>query len=64
MRASVSTCPICKKEARPRGENPCFPFCGARCKQIDLGAWVSEEYRLPAEESPDDDALFPKDPPK
>ena len=30
------------------------PFCSERCKTLDLGAWASEAYRLPAEEGPDD----------
>ena len=25
------------------------PFCSARCKNGDLGAWASEGFRLPAE---------------
>jgi endogenous inhibitor of DNA gyrase (YacG/DUF329 family) len=27
------------------------PFCSERCKLIDLGAWASEEYRIPEESS-------------
>ena len=37
-------CPICKKEVR-LGE-PDFPFCGERCRLIDLGNWASEKYRI------------------
>jgi hypothetical protein len=30
------------------------PFCSERCKTIDLGAWASESFRMPAsEDSPD-----------
>lgn len=36
------SCPICKKEATPG--DPEFPFCGERCRIIDLGAWASEKY--------------------
>ena len=25
------------------------PFCSERCKLLDFGAWVDEEYNLPAE---------------
>ena len=35
-------CPICKKEVAPDG--PYMPFCGERCKIIDLGNWASEKY--------------------
>lgn len=47
-------CPICKKPVRPRGENEAFPFCSARCKQVDLGKWLNEDYRVPAEEDDED----------
>ncbi|MBI1790710.1 MAG: DNA gyrase inhibitor YacG [Acidobacteria bacterium] len=39
------TCPICKKDVTPGGVD--FPFCGERCRLIDLGKWASEEYRIP-----------------
>lgn len=26
-----------------------MPFCSNRCKQIDLGMWLNESYRLPYE---------------
>lgn len=44
-------CPICKKAAAPRLENPTFPFCSQRCKTIDLGKWLNEDYRVPVEGS-------------
>ncbi|MFO1391030.1 MAG: DNA gyrase inhibitor YacG [Agitococcus sp.] len=31
--------------------NPNRPFCSERCKLIDLGAWASEEYKIPLAES-------------
>ena len=40
-------CPHCRRPAAPRAENPAFPFCCARCRTIDLGAWLSEDYRVP-----------------
>jgi len=43
-------CPICDGAVKPRAENASFPFCTPRCKMIDLGKWVNEEYRIPAEE--------------
>ncbi len=30
-------------------EWPQFPFCSPKCKLIDLGRWLGEEYRVPAE---------------
>ena len=34
---------------RPRAVNPDFPFCSHRCRMIDLGKWLGEEYRIPDE---------------
>jgi uncharacterized protein len=45
----MSKCPICDRPSPPRKDNPSFPFCGARCKMVDLGKWVNEEYRIPVE---------------
>jgi len=51
---SMSICPICGKEVTPRSANNlAFPFCTARCKSIDLGKWLNEEYRVP---TPPDEA--------
>ncbi len=40
------TCPVCKNITTWE-ENPFRPFCSERCKLIDLGAWASDEYRIP-----------------
>ncbi|HEX2229800.1 MAG TPA: DNA gyrase inhibitor YacG [Candidatus Binatia bacterium] len=50
-------CPRCRAEATWEG-NPHRPFCSERCQLIDLGAWTTERYRIPAHESeidPDDE---------
>ncbi len=44
-------CPVCKTRTTWE-ENPWKPFCSERCKLIDLGKWVMEEYRI--EEANDD----------
>ena len=47
-------CPTCKKETDLTG-NPYRPFCSDRCRLIDLGRWLGEDYRVHAdatEESP------------
>lgn len=43
-------CPTCGKQTSYEG-NEFRPFCSERCKLIDFGAWASEEYSLPVEES-------------
>ena len=52
-------CPICKAETTWE-ENPDRPFCSGRCRLIDLGKWVSQEYRVEAgsegEAPPEDEA--------
>lgn len=47
-------CPICSTELEagqaPGGadapRSP-WPFCSNRCRVIDLGRWLGEDYRLP-----------------
>jgi endogenous inhibitor of DNA gyrase (YacG/DUF329 family) len=38
-------CPICKAETTWE-ENPDRPFCSERCRLMDLGKWVSGEYKV------------------
>ncbi len=51
------TCPQCGGRSLYSSANRFRPFCGERCKQIDLGAWASEEFRMPTEAPPDDAAF-------
>ncbi len=44
------TCPRCGAATSFTPDNKWRPFCSERCKMIDLGAWASESYRVPAEE--------------
>jgi endogenous inhibitor of DNA gyrase (YacG/DUF329 family) len=48
-------CPQCARPVEWAPESRWRPFCSARCKTIDLGAWAAEAYRVPAEEAPDAD---------
>jgi uncharacterized protein len=47
-------CPGCGGDSVYAPSNPYRPFCGERCKNIDLGAWASESFRVPDETPPDD----------
>lgn len=41
-------CPICDRELTGDHRDwPNFPFCSERCRKIDLGRWLSEQYRIP-----------------
>jgi endogenous inhibitor of DNA gyrase (YacG/DUF329 family) len=42
----LARCPIC---GRPRVQTY-RPFCSARCRDVDLGRWFGEVYRVPAAE--------------
>ncbi|WP_374410275.1 DNA gyrase inhibitor YacG [Hydrogenophaga sp.] len=44
-------CPACGGASIYAATNPYRPFCGERCKQLDLGAWASERFTLPERES-------------
>lgn len=48
------SCPVCGKPT----EAACRPFCSRRCADVDLGRWLTESYRIPAEEveTPADDS--------
>lgn len=41
-------CPTCRGVAVKDG-NKVFPFCNERCQMVDLGRWLTEEYRVPEE---------------
>lgn len=41
-------CPICDVPMPGNwADYPEYPFCSPRCKRIDLGRWLGEEYRIP-----------------
>lgn len=40
-------CPSCRQPALFAPGNPWRPFCSQRCRQMDLGAWASESFRVP-----------------
>lgn len=49
------TCPVCKKRFEQAASSS-LPFCGPRCKQIDLGRWLSEDYAVPNRALDEEDA--------
>ncbi len=50
-------CPRCQGPALFAPTNRWRPFCSERCRLADLGAWASEEFRLPAKPPVEDDDL-------
>ena len=47
-------CPACNGDSLYASSNPYRPFCSERCKNVDLGAWASEAFRVPTEAPPED----------
>lgn len=59
MAAPLVPCPTCQRQTRFEPANRWRPFCSERCRQIDLGAWASERFRVPAEAPTDEDGTAP-----
>ena len=55
----VVACPTCGKSVEWTPDNAWRPFCSERCKLIDLGAWASESFRVPATPPQDPDEMGP-----
>lgn len=53
-------CPICKGDFEPE-ISVAMPFCSERCRSIDLGRWLGEEYSLPHVPDPEDDEIPDED---
>jgi endogenous inhibitor of DNA gyrase (YacG/DUF329 family) len=49
-------CPKCGTVVEWNPANRFRPFCSERCRLIDLGAWASEDYRVPEVSSPMDES--------
>ncbi|WP_091909801.1 DNA gyrase inhibitor YacG [Chitinasiproducens palmae] len=50
--ATFVNCPTCGKKTEWTTANAFRPFCSERCKQIDLGAWASEQYSIGSSDTP------------
>ena len=50
----TATCAICgqKMQGQSESEWPDWPFCSRRCRLVDLGRWLGEEYRVPTQPMP------------
>ena len=45
-------CPGCGGPSVYAADTAYRPFCSARCKNNDFGAWASEGYSVPADSQP------------
>ena len=60
----VSKCPECGKDV-PEKVPAFWPFCSERCKMLDLGKWMREDYRIPVvDPSSEEDDLSDFPPPE
>jgi endogenous inhibitor of DNA gyrase (YacG/DUF329 family) len=50
-------CPACGGPSVYAPSNRWRPFCSERCKNLDLGAWASESFRVPGD-APAEDQPF------
>lgn len=67
-RPKKARCPRCGKEFEflSVAQHKVFPFCSARCRDVDLGNWLSGKYVIPGSEitvDPDeiDESMEPHD---
>jgi len=56
----IVLCPNCRKRVKWSPGNQFRPFCSERCRIMDLGAWASEQHRIPGDPNADD--LLSEDP--
>lgn len=57
MASKLVSCPQCGTGVKWSTANRFRPFCSERCKMIDLGAWATERYRVPLEETDPQDSV-------
>jgi hypothetical protein len=55
-------CPRCGAQVAWVPASRFRPFCSERCRMIDLGAWATERYRVPATEQQPDQTQAEKPP--
>lgn len=54
----IVKCPTCKQPVSYH-ETATRPFCSERCRLLDLGKWLSEEYRVEVVETDEDETTGP-----
>jgi endogenous inhibitor of DNA gyrase (YacG/DUF329 family) len=47
MGGITNRCPSCRGVV-VKERTKAFPFCSDRCRLVDLGRWLNEEYRVPS----------------
>jgi hypothetical protein len=57
--ATIVKCPTCRRDVEWVPSSQFRPFCSDRCRLIDLGAWFSEQHKIPDEAGAAQDHLYP-----
>lgn len=57
MKARIVRCPTCHGDSLFDISNASRPFCSTRCKNMDLGAWANEEFRVEDQPTAGEDTL-------
>jgi hypothetical protein len=47
--ATTVKCPTCHRPVEWSEASAYRPFCSERCRLIDLGAWLTEQHKIPDE---------------
>ena len=53
---AMARCPVCGRHFQPAG-SAAMPFCGERCRRIDLCRWLDEKYAVPGEPAEEPEPL-------
>jgi uncharacterized protein len=51
--AAMVKCPTCRRPVEWSEASAYRPFCSDRCRLIDLGAWLTEQHKIPDESAPE-----------
>jgi len=51
---TIVKCPTCRRDVEWSPASQYRPFCSDRCRLIDLGAWLTEQHKIPDDELGED----------
>ena len=52
---TIVKCPTCRRDVEWTPASTYRPFCSDRCRLIDLGAWLTEQHKIPDERAAAED---------
>lgn len=54
---TIVKCPTCRRDVEFSPASQYRPFCSDRCRLIDLGAWLTEQHKIPDEAGTTEESL-------